>query len=216
MSQLRVGATVTGSDGDLGKVDALIVDPTSPSVTHLVVAPHRLGPRVLVAVPDITAATPDSIVVALDAAALARCDRFDEPNFDLPDQASTYDELALDPGSYFLEPYVSPIDGWALAEHERMPKGEVSIRRGDEVRSSDSHRVGHIDEFLVDPTDGHITHVVLRQGHVFRHDDDVVIPVGAATRFEEGQVVLDLDVAAIEALPKIPVKRHRHVEQPDG
>jgi sporulation protein YlmC with PRC-barrel domain len=216
MNQLRVGATVVGSDGDLGKVDALIVDPTTPAVTHVVVAPHRLGPRLLVGVAQITDASPDTIAVKLDAAALDRCDRFDEPNFDLPDQANAYDDLALDPGSYFLEPYVSPIDGWALAEHERVPKGEVSIRRGDEVRSSDAHRVGHIDEFLVDPSDGHITHVVLRQGHVFRHDDDVVIPVGATTRFEEGQVVLALDLEQVEALPKIPVKRHRHVETPGG
>jgi sporulation protein YlmC with PRC-barrel domain len=211
VSQFRVGAVVRGPQGELGKIDALIVDPTSRRVTHLVVLRHRLGPRVLVPERAVLDATPEVVSVSLDDAGIEQCDLFDEPSYDRPDPAVTYDELALDPGSYFLEPYVSPIEGWVLAEHERIPKGEVSIRRGDDVLASDGSRLGQVDEFLVDPADGHITHIVLRQGHVFRHDDDVLIPVGSA-RFDEGQVVLDLDAAAVEALPKIPVQRHRHVE----
>lgn len=211
MSQFRVGATVRGTQSELGKVDALIVDPTSRRVTHLVVLRHRLGPRVLVPEGSVLEATPDEVLVQLDDDELERCERFDELSYDRPGPAAMYDELALEPGSYFLEPYVSPIEGWVLAGHERIPKGEVSIRRGDEVLASDGSRLGQVDEFLVDPADGHITHIVLRQGHVFRHDDDVLIPVGSA-RFEEGRVVLDLDAATVEALPKIPVRRHRHVQ----
>lgn len=211
MSQFRVGATVKGTQRELGKLDALIVDPTTRRVTHLVVQRHRLGARVLVPEEFVVESTPDQVTVRLDDDELERCERFDEPSFDRPEPGFLAEELALEPGSYFLEPYVSPIDGWVLAGYERIPKGEVSIRRGDEVVAADGSKLGRVDELLVDPADGHITHIVLRQGHVFRHDDDVVVPVGSA-RFEEGRVVLDLDAAAVEALPKIPVRRHRHVQ----
>lgn len=208
-----MGASVQGADGPLGRVDAVIIDPTTAAVTHLVVLHDRFGPRLLVPIDTVTAADPDTVTVELDEAGLRACPRFDEPAFNVPGEDWTHGDVVLDPGSYFLEPYATPFDGWVLTEHERIPKGEISIRRGDEVYSSDGTRVGHVDEFLVDPADGHITHVVLRQGHVFRHDDDVVIPVSAATVFEEGRVVLDLDLPAVEALPKIPVKRHSHVRQ---
>lgn len=211
MTQLRAGAEVVGADGALGTVDALVVDPSNRAVTHIVVLHDRLGPRMLVPVERVLEATPERATLDMDLTGLDACKRFDEPNFDAPGEAWAHGEVMLEPGSYFLEPYVTPVDGWLLAEHERIPKGEITIRRGDEVVSSDGTRVGQVDEFLVDPDDDHITHVVLRQGHVLRHDDDVVIPVSAATRFEEGRIVLEIDLADVESLPKIPVHRHGHV-----
>ncbi len=211
MDELRVGAAVEGTDGELGEIDALIVDPTTRAITHLVVAGRHLGPRVLVPVDVVTERRPEQVTVSLDRGGFEACPAFDEPSFNAPGEDFAYGDAVLAPGAYFLEPYASPFEGWPLAEHERIPKGEVSIRRGDEVLSSDGSRVGHVDEFLVDPTDNTITHVVLRQGHLLRHDDDVVIPVSAATGFDEGTVRLDLDLPAVQALPKIKVKRHRHV-----
>ena len=49
--------------------------------------------------------------------------------------------------------------------HDRIPKGEVEIRRASEVTSSDGHRLGHVDGFLVDDED-RITHLVLAHGHL--------------------------------------------------
>jgi sporulation protein YlmC with PRC-barrel domain len=212
VSELRVGAEVRGADDvRLGGIDALIVDPTEPAVTAIVVVGEPLAPRRLLPVERIRSATPEYVIVDLDAEGFDRSERFDEPAFNVPGNESPSGEPFLEPGAYFLEPYATPLDGWLLSEHERIPKGEVSIRRGDEILSSDGTHVGHVDEFLVDPSDGHITHVVLRQGHVFRHDEDIVIPVGVATTFEEGRVILDIDLRAIEQLPAIPVQRHRHI-----
>lgn len=199
-----------GTSGSLGKVDALVIDPTTAAVTHLVVAHELLGRRVLVPLAAVTGSSPDQVSVDLDEDALEACPLFDEPAYNAAAAGSLPPEAGYEPGAYFLEPFASPIDGWELSEHERIPKGEVTFRRGDEVFSSDFERVGQIDEFLVDPADGHITHVVLREGHAFRHDDDVVVPVGGA-RFDEGRVIVGLDLAALHALERIPVKRHGHV-----
>jgi sporulation protein YlmC with PRC-barrel domain len=213
VSEYRVGAEVHGKEGSLGKVDALIIDPTLPSVSHLVVARELLAPRRLVPVAAVRHADPDRVDVDLDEQAFQDCARFDEPDFNIATESATYGDAVFDAGTYFLEPYATPLDGWVLAEHERVPKGEISIRRGDEVLSSDGTKLGDVDEFLVDPGDGEITHVVLREGHILRHDDDVVIPVGTATRFDEGRVILDLDVTEVAGLPRIPVQRHRHVRR---
>jgi sporulation protein YlmC with PRC-barrel domain len=214
VNEFRVGADLYGADGErLGALDAVIVDPTTRSVTSLVLLHVRLGPRLLVPTERVTSADPDRVDTDLTERDLDDLQRFDEPNFNAPSDEWAAGESMLDPGSYFLEPYATPFDGWAMAEHERVPKGEISIRRGDEVYSSDGTRVGHIDEFLVDPADGQITHVVLRQGHIFRHDEDVVIPVSSVTEFDEARVVLGIDVKQVDALPKIPVERHSHVER---
>lgn len=214
MSELRVGATVRGPSGDLGKVDALVIDPTRNAVTHLVVTHDPLAPRLLVGLDHVTASSPEVAEIDLAEEELHRCEPFDEPQFNAPGTAWSVNDVEYEPGAYFLEPFASPADAYALTEHERIPKGEVTIRRHDEVFSLDGTKVGHVDEFLVDPEDGHVTHVVLREGHVLRHDDDVVVPVAGA-RMEEGRVVLGIDLPAVHDLDRIPVTRHGHVREGD-
>ena len=214
MSEFRVGATIQGREGDLGKLDALVIDPTSQRVTGLVVSHEKLGPRLLVPESAVTKATPDAITVDLDEASIHQCDPFDEPNFNAPDEDYSYGDLVMDPGSYFLEPFASPLDGWALTTHERVPKGEITMRRGAAVHTSDGTKVGHVDEFLVDPDDGHITHVVVREGHISRKD--VVVPISNATQIDDEDVVLDIDLTALNELPAVPVHRHHHITTDDS
>ncbi len=215
MTEYRVGATIVGTDGELGRLNALVIDPTTRTVTHLVVSHDRLAPRLLLPESVVTAANPDQIEVALDEAGLHACEQFDEPNYKTPDGELEYGDIVLDPGSYFLEPFASPLDGWVLTSHERVPKGEVTLRRGAEVYSSDGTRIGHVDEFLVDPSDGHITHVVVRSGILARKD--VVIPLGNTSTVADERVVLDLDARQVDELPRIPVRRHGHVtSDPSG
>ncbi|MFN2166188.1 MAG: PRC-barrel domain containing protein, partial [Anaerolineae bacterium] len=60
--------------------------------------------------------------------------------------------------------------------------------------------------FLVDPSTGHITHLVLREGHLWGQRD-VTIPVSQIDHFDDDSVSLALDKDSIEALPAIPVRR---------
>ena len=90
-------------------------------------------------------------------------------------------------------------------EHERIPTGEVVIRRGTAVRATDG-QVGKVDEFLVDPENDAITHLVLREGHLWG-EKDVTIPVSEIDKITENSVYLKLDKQDIESLPTVPVKR---------
>jgi len=83
--------------------------------------------------------------------------------------------------------------------------GELSIHRGANVAAKDG-RVGKVDEFLVDLSDGHITHLVLREGHLWGQRD-VTIPISEIERIEEDTVHLKLDRHSVQRLPGIPVKR---------
>jgi sporulation protein YlmC with PRC-barrel domain len=218
MGELRVGATVLGTGGELGVVDALVIDPVRTVVTHVVVRTSE-GERVLLPIGSVASSSPTEVVTSLDGEGLGRLAPFDEPGYHAPAVEWQSAELAYEPGAYYLEPFASPLEGWSLADHERVPLGEVTLRRGDEVTSSDGVVLGHVDELLIDPTDGQVTHVVLREGHILRRDDDVVVPVAGAT-FTEGSVHLGLDLETVHALERIPVTRHGHVvaaalEQPD-
>jgi sporulation protein YlmC with PRC-barrel domain len=90
-------------------------------------------------------------------------------------------------------------------EHERIPPDELAVRRGAHVEATDG-RIGVVEEFLVDPINGHITHLVLREGHLWGKKD-VTIPVAQIDHIEEDKVYLKLSKQSIEALPAIAVRR---------
>jgi sporulation protein YlmC with PRC-barrel domain len=92
-----------------------------------------------------------------------------------------------------------------VVEHRQIPLGELAVRRGTEVQARDG-RVGRVDEFMADPKTGHITHLVMREGHLWG-EKDVTIPVSHIERIEEDTVHLNVTKKDIEALPAIPIQR---------
>jgi hypothetical protein len=63
-----------------------------------------------------------------------------------------------------------------------------------------------VDEFIVEKENGHITHLILREGHLFG-TEDVSIPTSEIERIDDEDVHLKLSKKEIAALPAIPVKR---------
>ena len=66
---------------------------------------------------------------------------------------------------------------------DRIPTGEVELVRGDPVHASDGW-IGSIQGLVVDRKDHHVTHVLLKEGHVWGRKQ-VAIPIGAITRVGE-------------------------------
>ncbi len=73
------------------------------------------------------------------------------------------------------------------------------------MEASDGH-VGRVDEFLIDPDTDNITHLVLREGHLWGKKD-VTIPVSQIDHYKENIVYLKLNKQAIDDLPVIPIHR---------
>jgi len=63
-----------------------------------------------------------------------------------------------------------------------------------------------VDEFVVNPENGHITYMVMREGHLWG-DKNVIIPVSAMEDNGDDTVFLNIDKHQIESLPTFAVKR---------
>jgi sporulation protein YlmC with PRC-barrel domain len=113
---------------------------------------------------------------------------------------------AMDPKLTLLWPYVVPTKRTISAKVRPIPPGELAVRRGTRVRAADG-RIGRVDEFLVDPESGHITHLVLRRGHLWAEKKVVTIPISEIERIVEKVVHLKVDKKAVGAMPSVPVKR---------
>ena len=90
-------------------------------------------------------------------------------------------------------------------KEEQIPQGELSVYSGMHVQASDG-KVGKLDELVLDPKSGDITHLQMREGHLWGKKD-VAIPVSAVDFVDEDTIYLKLDKKAVMALPAVPVKR---------
>lgn len=211
---LELGGSVLCEDGALGELADVVIDPTTKRVTHLVVQPRDDGQARLVSI-DL-AQDGDGQEISLrctveDVRRLApvhevtylRLGEFpvDDPDWDVGIQevlAMPYYEPGLDAGAY---------GGDAGVIYDRVPKGEVEVRRASAVTSADGHHVGHVDGFVIDRE--HITHLVLERGHLWGRRE-ITIPIGAVAKVETDAVTLSLTKDDVGGLDSIPIRRWRH------
>jgi hypothetical protein len=111
--------------------------------------------------------------------------------------------IAVGAAAPYLLPYAYPHEK-VLVTHERIPRDELAIRRDFQVHATDG-RVGRVEAFLVDRDDDHITHVVVRSGHVARHE--FAVPVSDVAEISQDRITLRLDRGGVERLPRVPYHR---------
>ena len=92
-----------------------------------------------------------------------------------------------------------------IIEHEAIPAGGLVVHKGAGVFATDGH-VGRVDEFLVEKKTGRITHLILREGHLWGKKD-ISVPINQVDRYEDGKAYLTIDRNAVKDLPLIDIKR---------
>jgi hypothetical protein len=191
-------------DGEsCGTSVALVMNPVTEEVTHMVVrerhAPHR---ERLVPVNVVGKTTSEQMELRASAAELDEMEPFVETHYvkvEVPHYVSVGGVLAF---PYSIPDYrVETVPVY----DEKIPPEELAVRRGARVHATDG-RVGKVDEFLVDPTNCHVTHLVLREGHLWAQKE-IAIPISEAKVLGEEDVYLKLSKAQIEQLPEIPIQR---------
>jgi sporulation protein YlmC with PRC-barrel domain len=193
-------AEVRCTDGAGGKTQQVVLNPVRRMVTHVVVRTEGfLGQRVMMPVDVITESAPDHVTVRLSRAELGQLPPYVETDYVVPPafegELSGPFAYGYTGGGMVMTPYIPST--LALTEtKESLPDGELSLRRGDEVEATDG-RVGRVDELLVDPKSYTISHLVLREGHLWGARD-VVIPVAQIASIEEGIVRLKLSKREVE------------------
>ena len=221
--RLELGRPVNCTDGPLGKLADVVIDPTKRSVTHLVVEPDGDHGKARL-VPIELASDQDG-----EAAIAVRCS-VEEANQLEPVEETAYirlgDSPELEAGwdlgveSVLAEPYYvygyaggpgyetgppPDYDPHVTVTYDRIPKGDVEIRRASEVSSADGHHLGKVDGFLVDDDDA-ITHFVLERGHLWGRRE-VTIPINAVDSVFTDAVTLTLTKDEVGELPSVHVHR---------
>jgi hypothetical protein len=194
MMEIPLDATVICTDGYAGRSTYVIIDPTTKQVTHLVVQLSGFKQiERLASVSLVKDTTNDTVRLRCKRNELAALEPFIERRF-IERERPRYDQ-----GSYLPYPQIIPQERMLVGmEFERVPKGKQAVHRGADVYATDG-RVGKADQFLVDPSDNRVTHLVLREGHLW-NERDVRLPVSAIDRVEREAVRLTLDKQAVGAL----------------
>ena len=202
-----IGAEVSCSDGACGQVRRVVVDPVAEAVTHLVVGPehpHRLGRLVPV---DLIDAMAGEIRLRCTLAEFARLGWAKETHF-LP-KSGVHPGYA--PGQVFSWPYYG-VGGRLTAVHmgnlpqtvtyHSVPLGEVEISRGEPVHATDGD-IGEVQGLVIDPHNHHVTHVLLRKGHLPGRKE-VAIPISAVASTGNG-IRLKITKQEVRDLPPVDI-----------
>lgn len=190
------------TDGRYGRSTRIILNPATEKITHVVVKaqtiPHK---ERLVPIRWIKETTPELILLGHTREEVNTLELFDQTDFvqrEVPYYAS-------DPRLTLLWPYAVPAKKIVSDTYRQIPPGELAVRRGARVRAIDGN-VGQVDEFVVNPETGYITHLVLREGLPW-DKKQVTIPVSEIKRIEENTVYLKLNKQTVKVLPSIPLRR---------
>lgn len=207
MTDIPMDAKVQCTDGKCGKSTYVIVNPVKKVVTHFVVKDKKLpgSSDRLVPVEKVTDTSGGLIRLDCTRAEVAAMVPFTVKHYVAGKDSDDDSDSAG--GSYVLTQPVVAYDTWEMPlPAERMPAGELAVYRGMDVSTAQG-KVGQVDELVVDPDSGQITHLLMREGHLWGKKD-VAVPVSAIDTVEADEVALNIDKDAVGALPAVPVKRH--------
>jgi sporulation protein YlmC with PRC-barrel domain len=217
--RLEIGNRVRCTDGVYGELADIVIDPLEKRVTQLVVQPEQSeGEARLVPIRLAKSGDGGQREIELECT-LDEAQRFEsvheaaylrlgespaeDPDWDV----GVEDVLAM---PYYagvdVGLYTGELDSNVTINYDRVPKGEVEVRRASAVISADDHSLGEVDGFVVD-ADEHITHLVLERGHLWGRKE-VTIPIGAVAKVESDVVYVALSKDEVGDLPAVRVGRH--------
>ena len=205
MIDIPLNAKVECTDGPCGKSTNVVVNPINRHVTYFVVEHTKFPDRKdrLVPVEKVEGTTHDLIRLNCTQDEVAEMEPFTERRY-------IETEMPYYPASYYggepyvyMEPYLLPTE--VPVEVEHVPAGELAVHRWTGVEATDGW-VGQVDQLLVDPESGGITHLVLREGHLWGKKD-LALPISAIDRVVGDTVYMKVDKQTIKSLPTIPVRR---------
>jgi len=217
--RLEIGNRVRCTDGVYGELADIVIDPLEKRVTHLVVQPEQdEGEARLVPIQLAMGRNDEQREIELECtldeaqgfesvreAAYLRLGESpaEDPDWDVgvEDVLAMPYYAGLDEGTY-----PGALDSHVTMYYDRVPKGQVEVRRSSAVISADGYSLGEVDGFVVD-ADEHITHFVLERGHLWGRKE-VTIPIGAVARVESDAVHVALSKDEVGALPAVRVGRH--------
>jgi len=163
---IPLNVEVYGPNGPIGRSTYIILNPVTEEVTHVVVREnYNNHTERLVPVAEVQESDTNMIRLTCDDTKLSQMDPFEEVEF-IPTTVPKMESSAA--STSYGWPYI-------VANQERhfvkivqrqIPPYERGLRRGAYVHARDG-RIGQIDEVVVNRETMHLTHLVLREGHLW-------------------------------------------------
>jgi sporulation protein YlmC with PRC-barrel domain len=210
-----IGAEVNCSDGAVGKVSRVIVDPVAEKVTHLVVElEHQRDSARLVPL-DLVDGAGGEIRLRCTRAECEKLEPAEESQF-IP-ATTGYKGYGYGPGQVGYWPYYGLGGGMGFAgpglglgggtdarivTSDTVPLGEVDVRRGEAVHATDGD-IGRVQGLVIDPASRHVTHVLLQEGHLWGRKE-VAIPIAAVAGTTDG-IRLTITKQEVQDLPPVDI-----------
>jgi sporulation protein YlmC with PRC-barrel domain len=208
VNEYTIGAQVTCNDGTCGDLRRVVVDPIARTLTHLVVEPKGIARSGRLVPIEIAEADAEGIRLRCSTAEFDALEEAEETRFLLDSDGGP----GYDNGEVFAWPYyglgagIGSLGGREPAlppavVYDRVPVGEVDMRRGDPVHASDGD-IGKVQGLVIDSADHHVTHVLLQEGHLWGKKD-VAIPIGAVSEVGTAGILLSLSRDEVRDLPAV-------------
>jgi hypothetical protein len=212
-TEFTVGLRAECSDGYCGELIRIITDPATRKISHLVIKPkHRRQSDRLVPV-ELVDMTADDISLRCTLAEFDEIEPAEEVDLAEGDEyGGGYGdaESVQGYGNVGSMGVGGSISGAGIGAgvghrvrtvtHHVVPLGEAELVPGEHVHAVDGE-IGQVLGFIVDPDDLQVTHVLLREGHLWGRRE-VAIPISAVTAIDEG-IRLNITKKQVEDLPPV-------------
>jgi uncharacterized protein YrrD len=179
--------TFTADGEAVGAIDAVVIDPRSKEVTHLVIQKGGLfSDDKLVPVDLIGERREDGYLLNAGANVLGELPDFQETQYVATDDSAVADEYGsqnvadLAPRSFYAYPGVgavglgfgAPLFGaaagagapYVVRVERNLPEGAVVLREGTNVIADNGDHVGDVEQIIAEPKDERVTHFVISRG----------------------------------------------------
>ena len=187
--EISMRADLKCANGNGGKVAGALMNEVLHAITHVVISID--GAELIRRLLPLNAVTEGSLDLLTTRLTREQLDTL--PPLDEIDIVPTMQSTDMATGTLLEMPLAI----------EDTPQGTLVIDRHMPVEASDGH-AGNVDAVLVDPISGAVTHIVLREGHLWAKKD-VTIPLSNLTSITRDEVTLNLTKDAVGSLPATSV-----------
>ena len=213
-AEYTIGAPAYCEDGACGEVARVVLDPIERAITHLVVQKrHGYDLGRLVPIGLVKTSTQQELRLNCTRAQFETLEEAKETEL-IPGPGDPWgygpNQMLMMPlfglrgvgtGIGGVGPGIGPLPQTVAHTYDKVPPGEVEVRRGQHVHATDGP-IGRTRGLVVDPSDHKVTHVLLDEGHLWGKKE-VSIPITAVTGVDDDGVRLSLTKAEVADLPRV-------------
>ena len=214
--QFRKNAEVFTKEGDkVGEINRVVIDPRTNEVTHVVIRQGFLLTEDKVVPVGWFEETAEKVtVLSEDKAAVDELPPYEEVHYapwQSGEDRKPYPESQAEP--YFWYPPAN-VYWWnypayrhyfdfgeppLVTEIDRaVPEGSTVLKEGARVISADHRHVGNVEEVIASPDSGHITHLVISSGLLFKNRK--LVPTAWIDHLEDDGVYLSVKSSFLGSL----------------